>query len=36
VVVGNEWPQIRLKNLRTRTESVVLETELETNLKLEN
>jgi len=36
VVVGQEWPQIRLKNLRTRGESVVLETELETNLKLEN
>ena len=36
VVVGQEWPQIRLKNLRTRGESVVLETELEANLKLEN
>jgi histidyl-tRNA synthetase len=36
VVVGQEWPQIRLKNLRTRGESLVLETELETNLKLEN
>jgi histidyl-tRNA synthetase len=36
VVVGQEWPQIRLKNLRTRAESVVLETALETNLKLEN
>ena len=36
VVVGQEWPQIRLKNLRTREESLVLETDLETNLKLEN
>ena len=36
VVVGQEWPQVRLKNLRTREESVVLEAELENNLKLEN
>jgi histidyl-tRNA synthetase len=36
IVIGQEWPQVRLKNLRTRGESVVLETELETNLKLEN
>jgi histidyl-tRNA synthetase len=36
VVIGQEWPQIRLKNLRTRGESVVPEGDLETNLKLEN
>jgi histidyl-tRNA synthetase len=36
VVVGQEWPQIRLKNLHTRAESVLLETELETKLELEN
>ncbi len=36
VVIGQEWPQIRLKNLRTRGESVVPERDLETNLKLEN
>jgi histidyl-tRNA synthetase len=36
VVIGQEWPQIRLKNLRTREESVVPEGELETNLTLEN
>jgi histidyl-tRNA synthetase len=36
VVIGQEWPQIRLKNLRTREESVVPEGDLESNLKLEN
>jgi histidyl-tRNA synthetase len=36
VVIGQEWPQVRLKNLRTRGESVVLEGALEANLKLEN
>jgi len=36
VVIGQEWPQIRLKNLRTRGESVVPEGDLEPNLKLES
>jgi len=36
VVVGQEWPQMRLKHLRNRTEAVVSETELVTTLKVEN
>jgi histidyl-tRNA synthetase len=36
IVIGQEWPEVRLKDLRKRAETAVPEAELETALKSEN
>jgi len=36
IVVGQEWPEIKLKDLRKRVETAIPETQLDSALKLEN